>query len=80
MAKDESGQPPYFNIDPERALSELDAPTTTAGFAGIAQACLRGRDDLASRGIGEEGRKALRMFSTWEITKYLIPEIGRAHV
>ena len=49
MAKDESGQPPYFNIDPERALSELDAPTTTAGFAGIAQACLRGPLRLRQR-------------------------------
>ncbi len=70
--------PPYFNIDPDRALAELDGPVTTQGFAGIATACARGREDLASRGLDEEGRKQLRLFSTWEITKYLIP-VATAH-
>ncbi len=74
----DSQTPPYFNIDPDRALAELDPPLTTAGFAGIAAACARGRDDLASRGMDAEGRKALRLFSTWEITKYLIP-VATAH-
>ena len=45
----------------------------TAEFAGIADACARGRTDLASRGMDDKGRKKLRLFSTWEITKYLIP-------
>ena len=75
MAKD---LPPYFNIDAEAALAELDQPTTTQGFAAIAEACARGRSDLASRGLDAEGRKSLRLFSTWEITRYLIP-VAQAH-
>jgi len=78
MAKDTSALPPYFNIDPDAALADLDPPTTTAGFAAIAEACARGRADLASRGMDEAGRKSLRLFSTWEITRYLIP-VAMAH-
>ena len=70
--------PPYFNIDPDTALAELDAPSDAAGFATIAEACARGRADLAGRGLDETGRKALRLFSTWEITRYLIP-VAQAH-
>lgn len=69
----ESRNPPYFNLSPDRALAELDAPLTTDGFAKIAEACASGRADLASRGLNTEGTRQLRMFSTWEITKYLIP-------
>ena len=76
--KSSGALPPYFNIDPDAALAELDAPTDTGGFAGIAEACARGRADLASRGLNEEGRKSLRLFSTWEITRYLIP-VAQAH-
>ncbi|WP_424973089.1 AAA family ATPase [Dinoroseobacter sp. S76] len=79
MAKDlAEQQPPYFNIDPDIALSELGPPTDSAGFAAIAEACARGRSDLASRGLNEAGQKELRLFSTWEITKYLIP-VAQAH-
>ena len=79
MAKDlAEQQPPYFNIDPDAALSELGPPTDSAGFAAIAEACARGRSDLASRGLNEAGQKELRLFSTWEITKYLIP-VAQAH-
>ncbi|MEP2785145.1 MAG: AAA family ATPase [Pseudoruegeria sp.] len=78
MAQDTGEQPPYFNIDPDRALADLEGPTSTDGFARIAEACARGREDLASRGMNAEGRKELRMFSTWEITKYLIP-VATAH-
>ncbi len=82
MAKDtafpQSALPPYFNIDPDTALAELEAPTPTGGFAEIAAACARGRADLASRGLDAEGRKSLRLFSTWEITRYLIP-VAQAH-
>lgn len=70
--------PPYFNIDPDRAMAELDGPATTARFAEIAAACSRGRDDLANRGLDLAGHKTLRLFSTWEITKYLIP-VAVAH-
>jgi len=74
MARDFGGdQPPYFNIQPDDALADLGAPARSGGFAAIAEACARGRADLASRGLQEEGRKTLRQFSTWEITKYLIP-------
>ncbi len=70
--------PPYFNISPDAALAELDPPTGTAGFGQIAAACQRGRDDLAGRGLDESGARKLRLFSTWEITKYLIP-VAPAH-
>jgi chromosome partitioning protein len=65
--------PPYFGITPDSALAEADAPLGTADFAALAQACARGRADLVARGAGEAGRKVLRRFSTWEITRYLIP-------
>ncbi|MEL7087053.1 MAG: AAA family ATPase, partial [Planctomycetota bacterium] len=42
-------------------------------FAEIAQACAGGRDDLASRGMEQGTARTLRRFSTWEITRYLIP-------
>lgn len=73
MSKETDSLPPYFNISPDAALADLGEALGTGGFADIAGACARGRDDLASRGVGEEGRKTLRLFSTWEITKYLIP-------
>jgi len=70
--------PPYFNISPDQAQQALGSGTGTDGFDAIAQACRKGRDDLASRGMDETGRKSLRLFSTWEITKYLIP-VAPAH-
>ena len=70
--------PPYLEIAPDRAMAELDPPVSTAGFAAIAEACARGRADLAARGEAETGRKVLRRFSTWEITRYLIP-VAPAH-
>lgn len=70
--------PPYAGIAPDAALGDLGAPLGTDDLAAIAAACARGREDLASRGLGEEGRKALRPFSTWEITRYLIP-VAQAH-
>ena len=73
-----SGLPPYFNISPDAALADLGTPVGTDDLAAIATACGRGRDDLASRGLNEAGRKKLRQFSTWEITRYLIP-VAQAH-
>ena len=69
---------PYHGISPNTAADALGAPTDTDGFAAIAAACRRGRDDLAGRGLDEAGTKTLRRFSTWEITKYLIP-VAPAH-
>ena len=70
--------PPYFNISPDAALEALGGSTDTEGFAQIAKACAQGRSDLAARGLDAEGGKSLRLFSTWEITKYLIP-VASAH-
>ena len=70
--------PPYFDIDPNRALDALGDPTYSKGFAEIARACEAGRDDLTGRGLQEDGQRKLRMFSTWEITRYLIP-VAQAH-
>ncbi len=69
---------PYHGILPDAALSALGEPLDTSGFAAIADACRKGRDDLTSRGLDEKGQKTLRRFSTWEITKYLIP-VAPAH-
>src|SRR6056297_1487744 len=70
--------PPYFTISPDAAIADLDPPQLTADFGKIAEACLRGRHDLASRGLDKNGGRQLRLFSTWEITRYLIP-IATAH-
>ena len=69
---------PYHGLSPDDALAALGAPLTTEGFAAIASACRKGRDDLAGRGLDDAGEKTLRRFSTWEITKYLIP-VAPAH-
>jgi len=79
MAQDpEEALPPYFGISPDEALSELDPAVGTRDFAAIAGLCARGRDDLVGRGHEAGGRKSLRRFSTWEITRYLIP-VAPAH-
>lgn len=65
--------PPYFNISPDAALEELGSLIGTEHFAEAARMAAGGRADLVSRGLNLEGRKELRKFSTWEITKYLIP-------
>ena len=70
--------PPYFDIDPDSALAALGPQSGSDDFARIAQACERGRDDLAGRGLGEDGARRLRLFSTWEITRYLIP-VAQGH-
>jgi len=74
----EEALPPYFGISPDEALRELGRPVGAADFAEMAALCARGRDDLARRGHDETGAKRLRPFSTWEITKYLIP-VAPAH-
>ena len=70
--------PPYIGIDPDTALGLLGAATDTADFAAIAKACDAGRADLASRGLEAGAARRLRLFSTWEITRYLIP-VASAH-
>ncbi len=70
--------PPYFNISPHEAARGLGNPVTTERFRQAADLCAAGREDLLKRGHGEGGRKGLRKFSTWEITRYLIP-VATAH-
>ena len=69
----QSPKPPYFDIDADQALHDLGHPVSTDDFAHVAEVCARGREDLLTRGHQEDGQKHLRLFSTWEITKYLIP-------
>jgi chromosome partitioning protein len=70
--------PPYFNIVPDRALAELGSGVRIDDFATIATRFNDGRSALAARGLDEQGQKTLRLFSTWEITRYLIP-VAQAH-
>ena len=70
--------PPYFNISPDEAEAALGAPVGTSRFREAAEVCSQGRSDLMTRGHGEGGAKTLRHFSTWEITRYLIP-VAPAH-
>jgi chromosome partitioning protein len=83
MARESSKEPgaelpPYFNLSPDAAMASLGTAITTQELARIAEQAGRGRDDLAARGLGETGRKSLRLFSTWEITRYLIP-VAQGH-
>jgi chromosome partitioning protein len=78
MTDAERALPPYFHIAPDAALVELGEPVSTRDFETLAALCTRGREDLIARGHAEGGRKALRHFSTWEITRYLIP-VAPAH-
>jgi len=74
----DAAAPPYLSISPDAALAELDPATGTRDLAEIARACARGRADLVARGHQADGGKRLRLFSTWEITRYLIP-VAPAH-
>lgn len=70
--------PPYFNISPDKAQADLPPPMGTSDLAALAESCGQGRHDLARHGLDESGQRTLRSFSTWEITKYLIP-VAPAH-
>lgn len=70
--------PPYFNISPDEALRDLEEPVGTRDLSRIAALCAQGRADLIARGHEANGGRSLRLFSTWEITKYLIP-VAPAH-
>ncbi len=69
----------YHNLDPARSAAKLGPAVDTTRFAKAAAFCTKGRDDLARRGYAPDGKKRLRRFSIWEITKYLIP-IAPAHL
>ncbi|RRH71170.1 chromosome partitioning protein [Falsigemmobacter faecalis] len=76
--RDNRSLPPYIGLSPDAALQELGPVVGTDSFATIAGSCARGRDDLAARGLDQSGERSLRLFSTWEITRYLIP-VAQAH-
>ncbi len=79
LSKSQTPLPPYLNLDPQVAASKLPDPIDTARFAKAASFCAKGREDLAQRGYAPDGQKRLRKFSTWEVTKYLIP-VAPAHL
>ena len=70
--------PPYFNIAPKQAEGDLGQPLGSSDFATLAARFAEGRQVLAARGLDAAGTKTLRLFSTWEITRYLIP-VAQAH-
>ena len=70
---------PYFGISPDKALEALGRPRGH----GRHRRDRRGLPDAAATilrhaGSTSQGQKTLRRFSTWEITKYLIP-VAPAH-
>lgn len=69
--------PPYLDIDPDQTEMKNGSVTTDL-FSNLARACAEGRIDLQRRGLAGHDPKALRRFSTWEITRYLIP-VAAAH-
>ena len=71
-------KPPYFGISPRKAAEALSAPVDTNRFARAASFAARGRDELAKAGHAPDGHKRLRLFSTWEVCRYLIP-LATAH-
>ena len=66
-------------LDPAEMAARLGGPVDTARFARAAAFCTKGREDLARRGYAPDGRKRLRRFSLWEITRYMIP-VAPAHL
>ena len=77
MTKPDAAPPPP--LDPAEMAERLGDPVDTARFAKAAAFCAKGRDDLARRGYAPDGRKRLRRFSLWEITRYMIP-VAPAHL
>ncbi|MEM9196257.1 MAG: AAA family ATPase [Pseudomonadota bacterium] len=78
MPEAESPPPPYFHIDPAAALRTLGPPASTDSLAEAASRAAAGRGDLLARGHEAGDPRALRRFSTWEVTRYLIP-VATAH-
>lgn len=66
-------------LDPAEMAARLGPPVDTARFAKAAAFCAKGRDDLDRRGCAPDGRKRLRRFSLWEITRHTIP-VAPAHL
>lgn len=70
--------PPYFNISPDEEIESINKPVTTNDLADVAKLAEQARQELIQRGISEGEDKKLRLFSTWEITRYLIP-VAQGH-
>ena len=71
--------PSYQAIDPIGAADKVGDAVDIRGFAYAAALCGRGRKDLELRGYAPDGRKRLRRFSIWEITRWMIP-VAPAHL
>ena len=78
MSRDpDAALPPYFSISPDAALAELGSPVGTQRLRrhrrGLRPRPRRPRRPRPRPGPDPGGGKRLRLFSTWEITRYLIP-------
>ena len=60
-------------FDPGAQRAKQHAVADVRRFAYAAALCAKGRQDLARRGYAPDGRKYLRKFSIWEITRWMIP-------
>lgn len=69
---------PLAPAEARAALKAVGAPVGTADLAAAAAACAEGREALVRAGAEEGGGRVLRRFSTWEVTRYLIP-VATAH-
>ena len=72
------GFPPTSASPPTRrwpSSTRRSAPATSGRSPAL---CARGRADLVARGHEAGGARGCGCFSTWEITKYLIP-VATAH-
>ena len=69
---------PISTSPPTRRWPSSARRSGAADFAEIARRCAEGRQDLVGRGHAGDGTRRLRLFSTWEITRYLIP-VAPAH-
>ena len=63
---------------PTRRSPNSDPPSAPATSPPSPRPAPGGREDLVGRGLEAGGGKTLRLFSTWEITRYLIP-VAPAH-
>lgn len=70
--------PPYMNINPRTALSNLRQSSGVKDFASIQARYKESSQALVQALNRDPHHKELRLFSTWEITRYLIP-IGQPH-
>ncbi len=74
---EEAPRRPISTSPPTRRWPSSSPRSATADFAGIAAPAPRAAP-TSSPAATRRGRRSLRLFSTWEITRYLIP-VATAH-